>query len=209
LDAVRRKRTDGFPPVTPTRPASNRWSFAPGLLALLFVLGATPVFAAEAEGGGSEWVGLLAKIVNFAVLVGLLTYLLRNLIVTYLRARGESIRKDLTDAAALRQSADGQLAQVRARLAAMPAELDALRRLGQDELAGERVRMKTATEQERARLLERTQRDIDMQFRQARRQLFEHLAELSMTRTRARLERDITPDDQARLVDRYMTQVHS
>lgn len=196
--------------MTPTRRPSNRWSFVLGLVVVLFVSGATPAFAAaESEGGGSEWLGLLAKVINFAILVGALTYFLRGFIVTYLRTRGETIRKDLTDAAALRASADAQLAQVRARLAAMPAELDALRRIGQEELAGERVRMKTATEQERARLLERTQRDIDLQFRQARRRLFEHLADLSMTRTRARLEREITPDDQARLVDRYTTQVHS
>ena len=170
---------------------------------------ATPAFAAEAGAEDAGWVPMIAKVVNFAILIGVLVYFLRGLVSTYLRTRHASIRKDLTDAASLRASADGQLTEVRARLAGMPAELEALRRIGQEELAGERVRMKDATEHERQRLLERTSRDIDLQFRQARRRLLEHVAEVSMARTRARIEREITPEDQRRLIDRYTTAVRS
>lgn len=170
---------------------------------------ATPL-AAEGEAAAAEsWTPLIARIVNFAVLVGGLVYLLRNVVATYLRTRGETIRKDLTDASTLRRSAESQLADVRARLAGIPAELDALRRMGREELAAERVRIKDATEKERERLLERTRRDIDLQFRQARRALIEHAAELATDRARARLSREITPDDHARLIDRYATEVRS
>lgn len=178
------------------------------MLALVIVAGVgAPVFAAEGGAEDPGWGALIAKVVNFAVLVGALVYFLKGLIVRYLKTRSETIRKDLTDAAALRATADAQLTAVRARLATLPAELDALRKLGQEELASERVRMKEATTRERGRLLERTTRDIDMQFRTARRKLLEHVAELSMARTKTRIERDITADDQARLIERYTTGV--
>ncbi len=165
---------------------------------------ATPAWAA-AE-GGSSWAAI-ARIVNFAALVGLLVYFLRTPIATYLRTRHETIRKDLVDAATLRSNAERQLSDVRSQLAALPSELETLRRLGQEELAGERGRMKAATEKVRAQLLERTHRDIDFQFRQARRALQAHAADLAIKLARRKIEAMITPEDQHRLVDRYVAEV--
>jgi len=164
--------------------------------------------AGEAE-ASSGWSGTIAKTVNFAALAALLVYFLRTPFVGYLRDRGETIRKDLTDAAALRQAAERQLADVRQRLSALPAELDALRKRGQDELAQERVRLTDATARERASVLERTRREIDLQFRVAHRELLERAAELSMQLARTRIEREITPDDQRRLIERYATEVRA
>ncbi len=160
--------------------------------------------AAEAEGG---WNSTIAKAVNFALLVGLLVYFLKAPVAAHLRTRSETIRRDLTDAAALRATAEQQLIDVRARLAALPAELERLRRRGQDELADEQTRLAEATVREKQHVLERTRREIDLQFRVARRRLLEHAADLSIALARARIERDITADDQARLVDRYAAEV--
>jgi F0F1-type ATP synthase membrane subunit b/b' len=98
---------------------------------------------------------------------------------------------------------------VRVRLAALPGELETLRRRGEEELAAERVRMAEATRREREHVVERTRREIDLQFRVARRRLLEHTAELSVRVARSRLERDITPDDQARLIERYAAEVRA
>jgi F-type H+-transporting ATPase subunit b len=164
----------------------------------------------EAAGGEEHgWGGTIAKAVNFAVLVGVLVYFLRSPIATHLRTRSETIRKDLVDAANLRKDAERQLSDVRSQLAALPAELAAVRQRGEEELAGERVRMQAATARVREQLLERTRRDIDIQFRQARRALVEHTADLAVGLARKRIEREITPEDQARLVDRYAAGVTS
>jgi len=162
--------------------------------------------AADAEGG---WGKTLAKTANFAALAGLLAYFLKGPFVDYLRTRGETIRRGLTEAASLKASAEVQLADVRARLSALPAELDALHRRGQDELADERVRLADATAREKQRVTDRTHREIDLQFRIARRQLLEHSAEAAMRLARARIERDITPDDQTRLIDTYASEVRA
>ncbi|HYN10808.1 MAG TPA: ATP synthase F0 subunit B [Vicinamibacterales bacterium] len=160
--------------------------------------------AADAvEEGHDSWMPTIAKIVNFAALAGILVYFLRSPVGTYLRTRSETIRKDLVEAAALRSSAEKQLDDMRTSLARLPAELDELKRRGQEELAAERVRMKETTAREREKLLERTRRDIDLQFRLARRALIEHTADLAMSLARKRVERSITPDDHRRLIEQY------
>ena len=161
---------------------------------------------AEAEGG---WGKTVAKTLNFAALAGLLAYFLKTPIVDYLRTRGETIRRGLTDAAALKASAEAQLAKVRVRLSALPAELEALRRRGQDELADERVRLADVTAREKQRVIDRTHREIDLQVRVARRLLLEHSAEAAMRLARARIEHDITPEDQTRLIDTYASEVRA
>jgi F0F1-type ATP synthase membrane subunit b/b' len=65
----------------------------------------------------------------------------------------------------------------------------------------------SAKEQER--LVDRARRDVELQFRVARRELIQHIAELSMTLARARIEREMTADDQTELIDRYAAQVQS
>jgi F0F1-type ATP synthase membrane subunit b/b' len=172
-------------------------------------LSAAPVMAAaEGEAAGSDWTLLINKIVNVAVLFGVLAYYLRSPIAAYLRDRGTAIRKDLADAAAVRASAESQLASVRTRVAGLPAELALLRRRGEEEVAGEQRRMKDAADEERRHLLDRARRDIDIQLRVARKQLLEQAASLAVSLTRDRVQREITPDDQARLIDRYASEVH-
>ncbi len=189
----------------------RRASLAAPALVVLAVLAMAPdvLLAAAADGEDSGWSSTVAKAVNLAVLIAVLAYFLKTPIVGYLRTRRETIRKDLVDAASLRAVAEQQLADVRTRLSTLPAEVDALRRRGQDELAAERERLADATVREKAKVLDRTQREIDSQLRSARRQLTEHAAELTMTLARKRIERDITPEDQARLIDRYASEVRA
>ena len=151
----------------------------------------------------------VAKVFNFALLVGILVYFLRTPIVQYLAARHTTIRRDLVDAKALSTQAEAQLTSVRARLAELPAELEALQARGAEELANERVRMKAATAGERDKLIERTRREIDVQFRVARRELIERTADLAIGLARTRIQQSITADDQSRLVERYAAEVRA
>jgi F-type H+-transporting ATPase subunit b len=172
-------------------------------LATLFVMAvvfAAPLMAAEEEVAVDSWGPAIAKIVNFAILAGALYYFFGKSIADYLRSRSETIRKDLVDAKSLRGDAESQLAAVRARLAALPAELASLKQRGQDELASEKVRLAEATAAERTRVQEQTRREIDLTARLARRDLMLHSANLSMDLAKKRLERDITADDQQRLI---------
>ena len=165
------------------------------------------VLQKEAAVDTGSWLTTFWKVANFVLLIGALVYFLKSPVGTYFRGRHTQIRQGLADAASLRTEAESRLAEVRARLAELPGELDALTRRGREELALEERRLAEATAGARQRLLERTHRDIDARSQLARRELMQHTATLAVQLARRRIERDITADDQVRLIDRYATEV--
>lgn len=175
----------------------------------LMLFAATPLFASEEAAEAVGWAPSIAKFVNFAALAAIVVYFGKGPIGDYLRTRSTTIRKDLVDSKALRVDAEKQLSSVRERLALLPGELQAMKRRGEEELAAEKVRLADATASEKQRVVDQTRREIDLQSRLARRQLVEHSVELSMGLARTRIEKDITPEDQARLIDRYATGVRA
>ncbi len=165
-----------------------------------------PSETSEHEGG---WLPVVARVTNFLILVGLLTYFLKAPIRGYLESRGDQIRGDLVNAAETRSAAEQELAAVEARMKALPADIEALRARGAAEIAAEEARIRTAAEVERARLLEHMHREMDRQVRVARRELMEEAAALAVAVARQRIQARITPEDQMRLIDRYATQLGS
>jgi len=185
--------------------ATRRERHARAALALVvLVLAPTPAFAATAEGGVMETV---AKLFNFAVLAGILVYYLRRPIANYLVDRSQQIRHALVEASATRERASADLDSIQSRLSALPAELEALKVRGAEEVQAEQVRIRALAATERERVLAETRREIDQQYRVARRALVQETADQAATIARARIERDMTPADQARLIDRYLNQV--
>lgn len=161
-----------------------------------------------AEGEHEE--GLLptiARLLNFAILVGILVYFLRSPLLSYLASRGQQIRSDLVTAADLRRQAETQLAEIDRKMKALPGELEALRQQGAADVAAEEERIRAAAEADRSRLLEHMRRDVEMQVRIARRTLMQEAAVLATQVARQRIEATITPDDQMRLIDRYTQQL--
>ncbi len=170
-------------------------------LAVLLVAGVEPAYAAEGVGA------VIWPVANFAILVGIVYYFGRSPMREYLTGRQAQVRKELVEAAELKADATAKLAEIDRRMQALPAELDALRARGREEIAAEDERIAAAAAAERERLLEQTRREIDLQLRLAKRELVEHAAQLSIQLATERVRTDITPADQDRLVDRYLDQV--
>lgn len=159
------------------------------------------------ERQGSSVLSTVARLFNFTVLVGALVYFLRAPIAAYLSSRGTVIRQELVTAAELRASASAQLAEIQAKMSALPGELDALRRQGAEDVKAEEARIAEAAVAERKRLLDQTRREIETRLRIAKRELTEHAAQLAVQVAETRIKRSITADDQIRLVDRYASQL--
>ena len=149
----------------------------------------------------------VARLFNFALLAGILVYFLKSPVAGYLASRSSQIRQGLVTAAEMRATATAQLAAIEQKLKALPAELDALKARGAEDVKAEQARLAQAGAAERERLIEQTRREIEMRLRVARRELTEHAAQLAIGIAEARLRRTITPDDQLRLVDRYTSQL--
>ena len=174
--------------------------------ALLVCFGDIVPLSAAAE-GGSAVVEVGAKLLNFGLLVGALVYFLRAPVAGYLASRSSQIRQDLVTAAEMRAAATAQLAEIEKRMQALPAELEALKRQGAEDVKAEQLRIAETAAVERTRLLEQTRREIDTRMRIAKRELTEQAAALAVGVAETRIRRTITPDDQMRLVDRYASQL--
>lgn len=183
------------------------------LSAVVFAQEHAPQGEHAAEGGehaqslGQMLLGLGWPIANFAIFVGVLYYFFNKPFREYLAGRSTSIRKDLVEAAELRSTATAQLAQIEQKLQALPGEISTLRARGAEEIKAEEQRIAAAAVADRERLLEQTRREIDLQVRLAKREILEHAADLSVQLATERIKKDITPEDQARIVDRYLDQV--
>jgi F-type H+-transporting ATPase subunit b len=164
--------------------------------------------AAEGEGGHGEspW-ALIARLFNFAILAGGLFYLLRSPLMGFLEQRGISVRSELKRAAELKKEAGAQLELIDAKMKALPGEIEALKRRGADEIKAEEARIHALAEAERRRLLDQAKREIETQLRIAERDLKKRAGELAVDVATERVKRTITERDQARLVDRYVSQV--
>lgn len=174
--------------------------------ALLVCFGDIVPLSAAAE-GGSAVVEVGAKLLNFGLLVGALVYFLRAPVAGYLASRSSQIRQDLVTAAEMRAAATAQLAEIEKRMQALPAELEALKRQGAEDVKAEQLRIAETAAVERTRLLEQTRREIDTRMRIAKRELTEQAAALAVGVAETRIRRTITPEDQMRLVDRYASQL--
>lgn len=164
--------------------------------------------AHTAEGEHEE--GLMptvARVANFAILVGMLVYFLKTPIAAYLQSRGDHIRSELVQAAEMRRASESQLAEVNRRMAALPAELETLRARGAQDIATEEARIRAAADAERARLIEQMHREVEMQVRVAQTMLRREAAELATDIARRQIQATINPDDQMRLIDRYASQL--
>jgi len=192
-----------------THAMTHRSRLLSALATMLFVaMFAAPLMANTEGADANSWKPTIAKIFNFTLLAAGVYFFGKKMGVgDYLATRSATIRKDLVDAKQLRADAEQQLATVRTKLAALPAELSALKQRGNEELAAEKVRLAEATAGERARVQEQTRREIELSSRLARRDLMTHSVDLSMKLARARIERDITPEDQARLIEGYKPEV--
>jgi len=167
---------------------------------------------AEAETAheeGNPTLDMIARLVNFGILAGTLWYFLKGPIRGYLENRGTQIRSDLVNAAEMKQAAATQIEEIDRKMKALPGELEALRAQGAQEIAAEEERIRAAAAAERDRLLEQARRDIDLQVKVAERGLVAHAADLAVGVAGERIKKNITDDDQRRLVDRYVGQLRS
>ncbi len=151
--------------------------------------------------------GMMWPVANFIIFLGVIYYFANKPLADYLAGRSTTIRKDLVDAAELKAMATAQLAAIEQKLQALPAELDKLRARGAEDIKAEEARIAAAATADRERLLEQTRREIELQVRLAKKEILEHAADLSVQLATDRIKQEVTPEDQARLVDRYLDQV--
>jgi F0F1-type ATP synthase membrane subunit b/b' len=144
----------------------------------------------------------LWKFVNLVLFIACGLYLHRRFgrpIREALRARSEGIKRELQRAKEERDLAFAKLAEVEARFKNLDAEVMAVKEKARAEADAEKTRLKAETESEIAKMREQATREIESAGKAARHQLRRFAAEESVRLAEEILEKEIRPEDDARL----------
>lgn len=174
----------------------------PGALAGL-TLGLPTLAVAASEGGASLIEinrSLVIQLVNFLILLAVLTKLLYRPLMAALAGRTAAIKAQLAEAQAAREDAQRQLAGLEERLRAAQAEAQAVRDRALREAAEVRERLTAEARREAARLVETAQAQITQEVRRARTELRAEVGALATQVAERLIRKSLTDDDHQRIV---------
>lgn len=155
--------------------------------------------AGEPHGNPTLW-----KALNFLVLAAGLGYLLRRAVRPYFAARTEAIRREIAEAARLREEAEARSAETDRRLANLNAEIERLRAEARREMDEEERRLKAESERAIARLQTSAELEIAALTKRARQELKAYAAELALQMAREKIRRRMSPEVAHALVEGFV-----
>lgn len=174
------------------------------VLAALCVLALPLLLAASTEEGShvSATMDFIGKVVNFLILFGGLTFLLRKpakaMLIRQTAAVGDSIRQ----AESGRTEAESRAAASRAKVAGLAGEVAALKAEAEAEGKRESERIAKAARDEAERLKKLTRQELEAQVRRGVGELKSYAAARATDLARERIRQRLTPERQAQLIDR-------
>jgi F-type H+-transporting ATPase subunit b len=168
----------------------------------------TALGASGGDGGSKGWVSTdTFRVMNFAVLVIVLVFLLRKPLSQALRSRITVIKDQLEDLEARKDEAERKLAEYNEKLAQLEQEAEKIVEdyVKQGNEAKERI-MKEA-EASAEKLKAQARRNIEHEFERAKLALQEEIFETSLRKAEEIIKNKISDDDQDRIVDEYLKKV--
>ena len=172
-----------------------------GLAVLSLVLAPGVALAAGGEGGLVNLdKSLIVQMINFLLLLFLLTKLLYKPFVAKMEERSQAIKKSLEEAQAARAEAQRQREEHAAKIQAAHAEAQAIRASALTEAAEEQRRLVEAARVVAARLVESARADLAADLRRARQDLRQEVADLSITVAEKLVRKSLNDADHRKIV---------
>jgi F-type H+-transporting ATPase subunit b len=177
------------------------------------VLAAAAVFAAEEGHGGqvaeeytfmADW---LPRLVNFAIIVGLLVYFLRKPVRDMFRNRSAEIAKAMQESKDARERAVAALTDMEKKMREMEAETRTL--IAEAQARGEKDRQALVEEGKKiARdIQEQIKTGTDIEVQKAKAELAAEAAVLAVDLAEGKIKGTITKQDHERIVKDYISSV--
>lgn len=177
------------------------------ILAFFFWLRHDLVLAAEIESSFSPgwiWAG---RILNVAILLGGLAYLLRKPIQSFLLARTEEIQKKLAEAETELHEAREKLRLMEERLGRLDEEIAAMQRQAQADAEAEQERILQRARDEADRIRSRGAREIENLKKAAMLELRQFVSEQAGALAEEIIRKELTPAVESQLMERFMSKL--
>ena len=180
------------------------------LLVLLFSIFSisTALGSSGGEGGAKGWISTdTFRVMNFAVLVIALVFILRKPLSQALGSRIKGIKEQLEDLEARKAAAEKKLAEYNDKLAQLEKEAENI--IADYIKQGNEARARILKEAESAaeKLKAQARRNIEHEFEQAKLKLQEEIFEKSLQKAEEIIKNKISAEDQDRIVDEYLEKV--
>ncbi|MBA3027467.1 MAG: ATP synthase F0 subunit B [Desulfobacteraceae bacterium] len=148
-----------------------------------------------------------ARVLNFAVLAGVLFYLVRKPFSQMLSDRIAGIKEQLSELEEKKQGAAKELAMYNEKLTQLGKEAEKIvdEYIRQGNEAKERILKEAKSSAEK--LEEKAMKNIDHEFKQAKLKLQAEITEKALAKAEAKIISRISSEDQNRLVDEYLEKV--
>lgn len=173
--------------------------------------------AGEDEGGGEnatfrespsvKWLSKMTGIplksaywvfiaLNFIILAFLIYLVSKSRLPAMFRSRTEVIRKSLDEAQRSSADANRRLTNIEARLSRLDTEVAEMRAQAEREATAEEERIRAAGEQDKVRIVQAAQTEIEAVGKNARRELKSYAADLAVALAEKRIHVDAATDQQ-------------
>jgi F-type H+-transporting ATPase subunit b len=147
------------------------------------------------------------RVLNFAVLAGALFFLLRKPLSQALDSRIKGIQAQLEDLESKKAEAEKILSEYNAKIAKLSQESEGI--VAEYIRQGNEAKARILKEAETSayKLEEQARRNIENEFELAKQRLQQDIFEKAMVKAEEIIKKNITADDQNRLVDEYLDKV--
>jgi len=180
---------------------------------ILIALASAPLYAAEEAATLSPFAGnvgnALWTLIIFVIVVGVLGKFAWGPVLSLLQQREQFIHKSLSDAKRDRDEAEARLRDYAAKL--QSAQVEAVAIIEDARKDAERLRdeLRTKARSEADAMLKNAERQIEQQTSRALQQIRQEAVDLSVTIASKLLQRNITKEDNDKLIAEALKQIES
>ncbi|MBI4850351.1 MAG: ATP synthase F0 subunit B [Acidobacteria bacterium] len=152
---------------------------------------------------GAHGVPIHWKIVNLAVFLIAIVFLVRKPFTQAMNDRRDSIKSELNRAKAEKEVAEAKLREIQGRLSRLEEEIIEIRDKAEKESQAEYVRLTKQTQEETERLRLVASREIEGATKAAQMELKKFAAEKAVEMAESLIRKELKPEDNARLVSDF------
>jgi len=166
--------------------------------------------AAASEGSAAAGWGVLdtvGRIVNLAILLGILFFALRKSLPVIFANRREGIRTALEEARRARQAVEAKLQSIEEKMSRVDAELESIRKSAGQEAEEERRRILEMSQREADKIVAAARQGIEGLTRTAEKELRRYAAELAVDLAETRLRHDVGEADQKKMFEKFVNKL--
>ena len=162
---------------------------------------------AHAEGEAPMPNEIWWKWANFAILAGVLGWLIKKNAGPFFQARSQAIQTGIAEATRTREEAEARAAEIERRVSNLSAEVQSLRERSADEIARESERVRAETETQIRKIQTQAENEIASAAKHASADLKAYAAQLALELAERQVQDRLTPQTQDQLVDSFTAEL--